>query len=169
MIKQFRLLVKKETLERSFSDINRIIRDVAAIMRAEAGRKRVDLTLLLAEDLPGVFGDRVQLQQVVMNLLINGLEAISLNGGSLRELIVLTEEGNENNIIVSVRDNGIGIKEGIESRIFDAFFTTKQSGLGMGLSICRSIIASHEGRMWVGRNPSGGTTFSFTLPSHGEE
>jgi signal transduction histidine kinase len=123
----------------------------------------VALRTELAANLPSVMGDRVQLQQVVMNLILNGIEAMSTVEGRERDLIIRTQRGEGDKVRVSVRDSGIGFDPLSAERMFDAFHTTKPGGLGMGLSISRSIVESHGGRLWATSNDGPGATFQFTL------
>jgi signal transduction histidine kinase len=117
----------------------------------------------LTSALPPLLGDRVQLQQVVMNLLMNGIQALSPVTGRSRDLQIKSREHGNDQILVAVEDSGIGIEPENVGRLFDAFFTTKPDGMGMGLSICRSIIEQHGGRIWASRNSAAGSTFQFTL------
>jgi signal transduction histidine kinase len=110
-------------------------------------------------------GDRVQLQQVVLNLVLNAAEAMSAVDEGVRELVISSEQSRTDGVLVAVRDSGPGIDPKHIERVFDAFYTTKSSGVGMGLSICRSIIEAHGGRLWAEANEQGGTAFRFALPS----
>ena len=123
----------------------------------------------LAEALLPVKGDRVQLQQVVLNLILNAVEAMSTVEAGPRELLISTEQTQAAGVLVSVRDSGPGIDPDHLDRVFEAFYTTKSSGVGMGLSICRSIIGAHGGRLWADMNASRGAVFRFTVPGAGEE
>ena len=116
------------------------------------------------EGLLAVQGDRVQLQQVVLNLILNAVEAMSAVHDGVRELLLSTEQSDTHGVLVAVRDSGPGIDPERRERVFDAFYTTKSSGVGMGLSICRSIIGAHGGRLWVDENETRGAVFQFTLP-----
>jgi signal transduction histidine kinase len=118
----------------------------------------------LAEGLVPVQGDRIQVQQVILNLVLNAVEAMSSVETGPRELLISTGQTEANVLLVAVRDSGPGIDPGHVERVFDAFYTTKSSGVGMGLSICRSIIDAHGGRLWVGANEPRGAVFQFTLP-----
>jgi signal transduction histidine kinase len=120
----------------------------------------------LSSDLPAVVGDRIQLQQVLLNLIINGIEAMQPITERQRELVIRSEQDEARHVQVTVMDCGIGLSAESAHRIFDAFITTKSSGMGMGLSICRSIIQAHGGRIWASSNESFGATFQFTLPLH---
>jgi signal transduction histidine kinase len=122
-----------------------------------------------AEDLSPVSGDRVQLQQVVLNLVMNGIEAMSSVGGRARELLITTRNVDADRVQVSIEDSGTGLDPNTIDKIFDSFYTTKPSGMGMGLSISRSILQAHGGRLWVTAKDRAGTIFHFTLPKYHEE
>ncbi len=164
VIRGLRALAKKSEPERAMFDINVAIEEVLTLTRSELQRHGVALhTDLSADDRP-VFGDRVQLQQVLLNLIMNGIEAMKAVAAQTRELGVssaLTEQGS---VLVAVEDTGTGLDPAIEQRIFEPFFTTKSDGLGMGLSICRSIIEAHGGRLWVSPRAPHGTVLRFTVP-----
>ncbi|MDP9137864.1 MAG: ATP-binding protein, partial [Pseudomonadota bacterium] len=119
----------------------------------------------LAKGLRPVHGDRVQLQQVILNLVINAIEAMSSDSGGLRELLIGTEQSQEGGVRVAMRDSGPGIDPADGERAFQSFYTTKPSGMGMGLSICRSIVDAHGGRLWVDANEPRGAVFYFTVPA----
>jgi signal transduction histidine kinase len=131
------------------------------LLRAEANRYAVSMRTDLADHLPSVIVDRVQIQQVLMNLMLNGIEAMSETGGVLTVKSKLREDGQ---IQISVNDTGPGLPQDKNAHIFDAFFTTKPQGSGMGLAICKSIVESHSGRIWTSGNDGRGATFHFTLP-----
>ena len=116
-----------------------------------------------------MFGDRIQLQQVIFNLIINGIEAMAYEGDGLHEVVVQALRDKSDAVTISVRDSGIGIDEKQGDILFDAFYTTKPEGMGIGLSISRSIIEDHGGRLWAARNPDKGTTFTFTVPIYEED
>jgi signal transduction histidine kinase len=118
----------------------------------------------LSENLPEIMGDRVQLQQVLLNLMINSIEAMKEVGGP-RELSIKSQSAEDEHLMVSISDSGVGLPPQQADRIFDSFFTTKRDGTGMGLRISRSIVESHGGRLWSADNPPGGASFRFTLPS----
>jgi signal transduction histidine kinase len=128
--------------------------------------KRVALRLNLAPDLPLVLGDRVQLQQVMLNLILNGIDAMTAVECRSRELVIETEAHGDMQALATVRDSGIGLNPRNIEQIFEAFHTTKPGGLGMGLSISRSIVESHGGRLWATANDASGATFQFTLSTH---
>ena len=133
------------------------------LLRHEAVRSNVLVRTELAADLPRIVGDRVQLQQVVMNLIVNGIEAMRDVDG-MREIVIKSQRAEDEQILVSVSDTGMGFSPQLAERIFDPFFTTKPQGTGMGLRICRSIIESHGGRLWGVGTPGHGATFHLSLP-----
>ena len=163
------MTLEKEPIERSPLQVKNLIHDVLMLVQRSADKKKVLLKLNLAAGLPLVFGDRTQLQQVLLNLIINGFESIRNGKDDSRELIVLASKDEPDGVRISVQDSGVGIDEKRMDRIFDPFYTTKREGLGMGLSISRSIIEDHGGRLWATQNPDKGTTFSFTLPIYKED
>jgi signal transduction histidine kinase/DNA-binding NarL/FixJ family response regulator len=146
---------------RELVDLNEIIREMTALLRGTANRNDISIRTELDHDLPATAADRVQLQQVLMNLMLNGIEAMQETGGALTVASKRIEDGQ---LLISVSDSGVGLSPDEAERIFEAFFTTKPQGTGMGLSISRRIIASHSGRLWASGNPGRGTTFQFTLP-----
>ena len=161
IIDRVRSLSTKGTPQRELVDANKIIREIAALVKNQLKQYSVTLDLRLAANLPQIIGDRVQLQQVVMNLMLNAMEAMNNTGG---ELVVKSELTGKGQVLISVSDSGIGLPEGKEDDIFGAFFTTKPQGTGMGLAICRSIVESHGGRIWAAGNARRGATFYFELP-----
>lgn len=161
IISRIRLLFKRGTLERESLDINEVIRDMIILLMNQAERYSVSIRADFGADLPQTVGDRVQLQQVLMNLMLNGMDAVKDAKGE-REVKIKSDQQN-GELLISVTDTGIGLPAEA-SKIFDAFFTTKADGTGMGLSISRSIIESHGGRLWAANNSSQGATFFFTLP-----
>lgn len=163
VISRIRALVKKTKARNEWIDLNEVIIEVLALAQSEARRNRVSLNRQLERDLPRVRGDRVQLQQVILNLIINGLEAIAKNKDGERELSVSSAVDEENNVIVAVKDSGEGLDSANLERVFDAFYTTKPEGMGMGLAISRTIIESHGGRLWATPNSPKGAVFQFRL------
>ncbi len=163
IIKRIRLLFKKGVAQRESVDINEVIHEMIVLLRSEAARYSIPIRAELAAGLPKVKADRVQLQQVFMNLMLNGIEAIK-DTSAAGELTVRSEQA-ESGLMISVSDTGVGLPPQQAARIFDAFFTTKPDGTGMGLPISRSIIESHGGRLWAAANSGQGATFHFTLPS----
>jgi signal transduction histidine kinase len=136
---------------------------MAVLLRGESTRYSISVRTELAEDLPQVMGDRVQLQQVLMNLMINGIDAMK-DVERARELIIKSQRGESEQLLVSVSDTGVGLPAQQAAQIFDAFFTTKAHGTGMGLRISRSIVESHGGRLWAADNSPFGASFYFSLP-----
>jgi PAS domain S-box-containing protein len=167
IVSRIRQLYKKGTSERELVDVNDIIREMIVLLRGETTRYTIVVGMELAADLPQVRADRVQLQQVLMNLMINGIEAMKDAKGT-RELDIRSQRAQNEEIVVSVIDNGVGLPRQHTEQIFNAFFTTKPHGTGMGLRISRSIIESHGGRLWAANNSSRGASFCFTLPSKAE-
>ena len=141
-------------------DVNELVREMLVLLRSEANRYSIYIRTDLAAELPKVTADRVQLQQVLMNLMLNGIEALKDTAG---ELTIKSELGQDGQLLISVSDTGVGLPAENADQIFSAFFTTKPQGSGMGLPISRSIVESHGGRLWASANNGGGTTFQFTL------
>jgi PAS domain S-box-containing protein len=166
IIGRIRALVRKAPPRNDQLDINEAMLEVVALTRSELRRSRTSLQTQLADDLPLILGDRIQFQQVMLNLILNSVEA--MNGSSeARELLIRTEQDGSGSVLVAVEDSGPGLKPESLDRLFDAFYTTKPDGLGMGLSICRSIIEAHGGRVWATTNVPQGAAFQFTLPRQG--
>ncbi len=163
IVTRVRRLFKKADPIKEPLDINDTIREVLVLTRNEMDKKRVRLDMRLADGLPRIQGDRVQLQQVLMNLILNAIEAMSAMEDRSRELIVGTETTEDSRVLVKVCDTGTGLDPSKTEKIFEAFHTTKPGGLGMGLSISRSIVESHSGRLWVVANEGPGVTFQFSL------
>jgi PAS domain S-box-containing protein len=163
VIARIRALFEKACTTKEQLDINAAIEEVVILTQSEARRNQVALRMELAADLPPVKGDRVQLQQVIMNLILNAIEAMSTVEGRARELVIKTQRGDDTEVQVAVQDSGIGFDPQSAERLFDAFHTTKPGGLGMGLSISRSIVETHGGRLWAVSNDGPGATFQFTL------
>jgi PAS domain S-box-containing protein len=166
IIDRMRSLSKKSPQDRELVDVNQVVREIDTMLQNESRVYSVMTNLHLSESVPQVKGDRVQLQQVVMNLMHNAIEAMKGSGG---ELVVTSERTDGGQVLVSVSDSGVGLPEGKEEHIFDAFFTTKSQGTGMGLAISRSIIESHGGRLWARPNADRGVTFCFELPQYEPE
>ena len=166
IISRTRLLFKKGTPRRELVDVNEAIREMIVLLRSEATRYKILVRTELA-DLPQVMGDRVQLQQVMMNLIMNSIDAMKVVDGT-RELIIKSERGEDEQVLVSISDTGVGLPPQQEDQIFTAFFTTKSHGTGMGLRISRSIVESHGGRLWAADNSPRGASFHFALPSKSE-
>jgi signal transduction histidine kinase len=147
-------------------EINQAMREVIELTRGEAVKNGVSVQTELADGLPLIEGDRVQLQQVVLNLIINAVEAMSGTSEGGRELLIATGQSEANGVLVTVKDSGPGLAPAALERLFESFHTTKPSGLGLGLSICRSIVEAHGGRLWASANVPRGAIFQFTLPTH---
>jgi PAS domain S-box-containing protein len=165
VITRIRVLSRKGVLERTRLDISEVIDDVVAMIRPEINIHHVSLRVDHEQSLPPAHGDRVQLQQVVMNLLMNGIQAMSSVTDRRRELRIRSCEQQPDQILISVEDSGDGIESENAGRLFDAFFTTKPDGMGLGLSICKSIVEQHGGRISASRNSEVGSTVEFTLPA----
>jgi C4-dicarboxylate-specific signal transduction histidine kinase len=168
VISRIRALIKKAPPRKDGVMINDAILEVVALTHGEAVKNSVSVQTQLAEGLPIIVGDRVQLQQVILNLVINAIEAMSEMNEAPRELLLITEKAEPDGVLVAVRDWGPGLAPEHLERLFEAFYTTKPDGMGMGLSICRSIIEAHDGRLWASANPAGGAVFQFTLPVHSD-
>ena len=171
VIDRIRALVKKAPPRKNRLEINEAILQVIALAQNEMANNGISVRTQLAEALPAVQGDRVQLQQVILNLLINAIEAMSAMSEGPRELLISTAKTDSEGVLVAVRDSGPGLAPESVDRLFESFYTTKLGGLGMGLSICRSIIEAHHGRLWATANTPHGAIFQFTLPpySYGEK
>jgi PAS domain S-box-containing protein len=166
VIGRIRDLVRKAPLRKDSLEINEAIREVIALTRSEVVKNGVSVKTQLAQGLPLIQGDRVQLQQVILNLIINAVEAMSAAGEGSRELLISTGKAESDGVLVAVRDSGPGLAPASFQRLFEAFYTTKPGGLGMGLSICRSIIEAHRGRLWATANVPQGAVFQFTVSAH---
>jgi PAS domain S-box-containing protein len=164
IISRIRLLFQKGTQQLELVDVNEVIEEMIVLLRGEAARYSISVRTELATDLPQVMGDRVQLQQVVMNLMTNSIDAMKAVDGT-RELAITSQQAENEQLLVSVSDTGVGLPPGQADQIFNAFFTTKPHGTGMGLRICRSIVESHGGRLWAADNSPRGATFCLTLPA----
>jgi PAS domain S-box-containing protein len=169
VIGRIRVLVRKAPPQRVALEINEVVLEVIALTHAEVAKNRVSVRTQLADGLPRIHADRVQLQQVILNLIVNAVEAMSSVGSGGRELQISTSRNAANGILVSLRDSGPGLDPKNVDYLFDAFYTTKAQGMGMGLAICRSIIEAHGGRMWAGANEPRGAVFQFTLPLEEDE
>jgi signal transduction histidine kinase len=168
VIRRVRALAKKAKIERLPLDINDVVKEVNALVHNELVDHQVSLRTEFASALPMVLGDRVQLQQVIINLVMNGIEAMQSVTDRPRELVIRSLQDEAHQVLVSVTDCGAGISAENAGRLFNAFFTTKSGGMGMGLSICRSIMEAHGGRLWATANLPHGATFHLTLPLNAE-
>jgi C4-dicarboxylate-specific signal transduction histidine kinase len=158
-------LIKNIPARKTSLDINETILETLALTRIEMMRHRVVLQTELAKGLPHIWGDQVELQQVMLNLIMNAVDAMSDPGKGMRDLLVSTAENDSKGVLVAVRDSGPGLSPASLERLFDPFYTTKPGGMGMGLSICRSIVEAHGGWIWAEANVPRGATFQFILPS----
>jgi C4-dicarboxylate-specific signal transduction histidine kinase len=168
VIRRIRGLAKKSDIEKVPLDLNDVVRETIGLIQREVFSHQVSLRMELVPTLPTIMGDRVQLQQVIINLVMNGIEAMQSVTDRPRELLIRSRQHEKQPVLVSVTDCGVGISAENADRLFNAFFTTKSSGMGMGLSICRSIIETHGGRLWATANMPYGATFQFTLPVDAE-
>ena len=169
IITRIHALAQKAPSHKDWLDINATIRDVLALARSEVQRHRVVVATHLAEPVPLVRADRIQVQQVLLNLLINALEALSGVGDGPRVLVVRSDPDAAQGVLVTVRDSGPGLDPQHLDRLFDAFYTTKPHGLGLGLAISRRIIEAHGGRLWATANVPRGAVMQFTVPRGNEE
>ena len=162
VVSRVRALFRKEAQTRELTDMNGLIRGVVRLLRDEAIRRDVSIRLMLADQLPKLKVDPVQIQQVLLNLAMNAMDAMAGISGP-RELTIRSCQKNMDEALISIEDHGPGIAEDISMRIFEPFFTTKPNGTGMGLAICRSIVELHDGRIWAENGPGGGAVFHFTV------
>ena len=161
IVNRNRSLYKRETSKRETVNLNEVIRETIALLQEKASKNSILMRTQLDAVLPTISADRVQVQQVLMNLILNGIEAMKETRG---ELIITSETGEHSQVLISVRDSGVGLPVGNPELIFEAFFTTKPEGTGMGLSLSRRIIESHGGRLSASASPGGGAILHFTLP-----
>jgi signal transduction histidine kinase len=164
VVGRIRDLIQKAPPRKDRFDLNGAIREVTELTRSEAAKNGVSVQTELTDNLPLIDGDRVQLQQVMLNLIINAVEALSGLTEGPRELLISTGKAEMCGVLVTLRDSGPGLAPAALERLFEAFYTTKPSGLGLGLSICRSIVEAHGGRLWASASAPRGATFQFTLP-----
>jgi signal transduction histidine kinase len=165
VITRLRALFRKEEFTLELLDLNEVTREVIALSLSDLQRNRVALHTEFAADLPIITGDRIQLQQVILNLLRNAADAMTSVDDRPRQLLITTEREEADRVRVSVRDAGVGIDRQSMNKLFEAFHTTKHDGMGIGLSVSRSIIERHDGRLWAEPNDGPGATFSFSIPS----
>lgn len=168
VIRRIRALSRKADPQRAPVDLQEVIEDSVGLVAREIQRSRVELIQYIASDAPPVLGDRIQIQQVLINLLINGMQAMTGHQGAERKMSLRLSHDSQNEVVVEVRDSGPGIQPDDMGRLFNAFFTTKPEGMGMGLSICRSIIEAHGGRIWAQSQPGEGAALLFALPRQAE-
>jgi len=168
VVRRVRALANKTDTEKVPLDVNDVVKEVTTLVQRELVSHRISLRMELAPTLPNILGDRIQLQQVIINLVMNGIEAMESVATRSRELVIRSGQDETHRVFLSVTDYGVGIAVDDTDRLFKTFFTTKPSGLGMGLSICRSIVEAHGGRLSASRNEGHGATFQFVLPLHQE-
>jgi PAS domain S-box-containing protein len=166
VIRRVRALANKTYIEKVPLDINDVVKEASALVQREMDGHRMSARIELAPALPLILGDRVQLQQVIINLVMNGIEAMQSVMDRPRDLVIRSQQDQSHRVLVTVTDSGVGISAENADRLFNAFFTTKSSGMGIGLSICRSIIEAHGGRLWATPNVPHGATFQFSLPAN---
>ncbi|MGA6983650.1 MAG: ATP-binding protein, partial [Candidatus Sulfotelmatobacter sp.] len=167
VIGRIRSLIHKTAPERAPVQINEIIAEVIALADRQASKNEVSVMTELAPDLPPILGDRIQLQQVILNLMLNSIEAMTSVHNRSRKLLIRSQIQDEREVRIAVEDSGIGVKAEIMARLFEPFFTTRSQGIGMGLPISRSIIEAHGGRLWAESTVNQGSIFQFTLPGGG--
>ncbi|HXP40505.1 MAG TPA: ATP-binding protein, partial [Candidatus Acidoferrales bacterium] len=163
VIRRIRALFKHAPLDKIDLDLNEVIAEVLRLLSGERTKRRVSVETDLDKDLGPVAGDRVQLQQVVFNLLLNGIEAMDSVLDRPKKLFIRSKRHSPETVLIEIQDSGVGLKD--PEKVFEAFFTTKENGMGMGLAVCRAIIDAHHGRLWAASGEGAGTTFSFTLPA----
>ena len=168
MISRTRDFFKKAPARKESLEVNGTVLDVVGLTRVPMSENGVLAKMQLAKGLPPILGDRVQLQQVMLNLIMNAIEAMSEVSEGSRELLIGTSTTETDSVLVTISDSGPGLSQTNPERIFDAFYTTKTSGLGMGLSICRSIVEAHGGRLWATPNEPRGAVFCMMLPVGGK-
>jgi C4-dicarboxylate-specific signal transduction histidine kinase len=164
VLRQMRALAQKTDPQKAWLDLNDVIHEVITLVHSEVRQQRVTLPTDLAAALPPVLGDRIQRQQVMPNLVLNGIDAMAAVTERPRELLIRSHQHEGAQVLVAVRDAGVGLDPPQMARLFDAFFTTKPGGMGMGLAISRTIIEAHDGRLWASPNDGPVATFQFTLP-----
>jgi signal transduction histidine kinase len=169
VIGRVRSLAKKSPPEKEWLDINETVLDTVGLTRTEAAQKRASLRTQLSDDVRRVWADRIEVQQVILNLIMNAIEAVGAPGNEQRDVLVATARTDSNDVALTVRDTGTGLDPAKLEHIFDAFYTTKHEGMGMGLAVSRSIIEAHGGRLWAAPNEPRGAIFQFTLPSLHDE
>jgi C4-dicarboxylate-specific signal transduction histidine kinase len=169
VIARIRSLIRKTTPERLQLHINEVVNEAVALTRGEITRNNVSLVTELSSDLPIVLGDRIQLQQVILNLVMNAIAAMTSMSDCPRRLLIRSQTQDADRVLVAVQDSGMGMSPDVMARLFEPFFTTRSQGIGMGLPISRSIIEGHGGRLWAESTVSQGSTFQFTLPTEARD
>jgi hypothetical protein len=162
VVRRIRALFKKASVEKIALDLNEVIAEVLHLLSGETARRCVTVETDLTDDLPPLVGDRVQLQQLIFNLLLNGIEAMDSILDRPKRLFIRTTLDSPETALVEIQDSGAGLED--SEKVFDTFFTTKENGMGMGLAICRSIVEAHHGRLWAESSEGRGSTFSINLP-----
>jgi C4-dicarboxylate-specific signal transduction histidine kinase len=168
VISRIRDMVRKSPPRKDALNINDTILEVLALLRIELSRNDIAPGVGLSNDLPLVSGDRIQLQQVILNLIMNAIEAMGGTEASQRKLLVASAKDGSNGVLVTIEDSGAGLDGESRDHLFEAFFTTKERGMGMGLAVSQTILQAHGGRLWATPNSSQGATFHFTLPANDE-
>ena len=166
IVHQIRALIHKAPPRQEVLAINQAILEVITLLHGEVVKHGILVQTQLADDVPVIHGDRVQLQQVILNLILNAIQAMSSASEGPRELLISAGRAEPDGVLVEVRDSGPGLAPAVLERLFEPFHTTKPSGLGLGLSICQSIIEAHGGRLWATANMPRGAEFNFTVPAH---
>jgi hypothetical protein len=167
VVARIRALFKRTPVQHVVLDLNSLIHEVIRVVGAESSRRRVKIETELQRDLQSVLGDRVQIQQLILNLLMNGLDAMDSVTDRPKRMVIRSQQNDLTTALVEIEDTGVGVPDG--EKVFEPFFTTKENGMGMGLAICRSIVEGHNGKLWAAQNEKCGTTFRFTLPLHANE
>jgi PAS domain S-box-containing protein len=167
VVERIRALFKRSELNRTLLNLNEVIAEVSRLMTGEASARNVRIDTDLEDDLPLIWADRVQMQQVIANLARNGVEAMETNDSDPKVLSILSHRDEAKGVVVEIRDHGPGLEE--IDRVFEPFFSTKENGMGMGLAICRSIVEAHQGQLWATKNEPRGTIFSFALPGFSKD
>jgi signal transduction histidine kinase len=165
VISRIRSLINKAAPETTLVRLNDIIEETTALVDGQASKNDVAVVMELMPDLPLVSGDKIQLQQVILNLMMNGIEAMSSVAGHPKRLVVRSQVQGDGHILITVEDNGIGVDADLMGKLFEPFFTTRAQGIGMGLPISRSIVEVHSGRLWAESMLGQGSVFRFTLPN----
>ena len=168
IIERIRELAKRSPTQKERLNINKPIQEIISLTATEIQQNRISLRTQLSDDLPLVLGDQVQLQQVLLNLILNAIEAMSSATEGTREMLISSTNNEFGDVLVTVRDSGCGLEINTLDRLFDAFYTTKRNGMGMGLAISRSIVEAHDGQIWATPNPPHGAIVQFTLPAAGK-
>jgi C4-dicarboxylate-specific signal transduction histidine kinase len=162
-------LARRALPQKDWLNINETVREILVLTRREIEQNQISIRTQLADDLPLVWADRIQLQQVLLNLIVNAIQAMSVLGDSQRDLLISSAKEESMGVLLTVRDSGAGLSPGKLEEIFEAFYTTKRDGMGMGLAVSRSIVGAHGGRLWATPNEPRGAVFQFTLPTAREE